>query len=605
MPSLARARKPERDTVQSLEVLAHCVPQEPEQPTQFATLVRHFLERFFNTETASADGDAKTRLVQVACALGVPGLVVTLYLYTPYHLPHLVRTYWEQAGDHYFYVVYAFVAMGILTIFEWDLLFPDLLDVLVLTSLPVRGGRLFRARVTAIGLLLGAALFDANILATLVLPASMDPPHLFRFWTAHVAAVGCCGWFGAAFFLALEGTLLALLGDRVFRKISLWLQGFSVMALLASLFAYPVVAGALHQLLQSPKAAWFPPFWFLGIYQRILDGSSAQPVFNELARRGFLATAAVTTIAAATYPLAWWRRTRGLVEGAVRRDRRNFTVAPVDGVLHSTLARTPASRVIWHFISQNLLRVPRYRMVLVMVGGAGAALIFATVVRLRLTPGHFGLVFSPDGLRATVPIIVFWTVSGLRSTFLAPADQRGRWIFRVALGKAGLAQVQTARRWVLAWTLLLALAAVAWTCVAQPAAFHNSRFVLCQVLVAVTLSVLLTDAFFLNVKTIPFTGVQASSATNFALLLIPYVGFFPAIVMFTVGLEPVIESSFTNIGIAAAIACGAHLILRQVHRSRMADYGQQIDSDEDEEEFPQRLACVTERSVADAPELAR
>lgn len=589
MPSLARVRKPERDTVQSLEVLAHSVPREPEQATQFATLVRHFLERFFNTETSSANSDAKTRLVQVACALGVPGLVVTLYLYTPYHLPHVVRPQWDQVGDHYFYVVYAFAAMGILTIFEWDLLFPDLLDVLVLTSLPVRGGRLFRARVAAIVILLGAALFDANILSTVVLPAAVDPPHLLRFWAAHIVAVGSCGWFGAVFFLALEGTLLALLGDRLFRKISLWLQGIAVMALLAALFAYPVVAGALQGVLQFKSAAWFPPFWFLGIYQRILDGPLTQPVFTELARIGFEATAAVTAIAAATYPLAWWRRTRGLVEGAVRRDHRNLTGAPMDGLLHATLARTPASRAVWHFISQNLLRVPRYRMVLVMVGGAGAALIFATVVRLRLAPGHVGFGFSPDGLRATVPIVAFWTVSGLRSTFLAPADQRGRWIFRVAAGKTTLAQARAAKRWALAWTLLLAAAAAAWTCLAQPPTNLNARFVVCQALVAVSLSVLLTDAFFLNVKTIPFTGVKASSATNFALLLIPYVGFFPAIVLFTVGLEPVMGASYTSIGIAAAIAFALHLILRQMHRSRIADSLQQIDADDDEEEFPQRL----------------
>lgn len=589
MPSALRAPKQERDEVLSLQVLARSVSQEPEQPTQFATLVRHFLERFFNTETSSADGDAKTRLVQVACALGVPGLMIAMYLYPAYNMPHVVRSFWGQASDHYFFVVYAFVAMGILTIFEWDLLFPDLLDVLVLSSLPVRGGRLFRARVTAIVILLGAALFDANILATLVLPAATNPPHLLRFLAAHWIAVGLSGWFGAAFFLALEGTLLALLGDRLFRKISLWLQGVSVMALLASLFVFPVIAGALHQLLQSRNTVWFPPFWFLGIYQRILDGSSTQPAFARLARIGFSATLAVTIMATATYPLAWWRRTRGLVEGAVRRDRRNPTVAPVDGMLHTTLARTPASRAIWHFISQNLLRVPRYRMVLVMVGGAGAALIFASVARLRVAPASIRMVFSPYGLRATVPIVAFWTVAGLRSTFLAPADQRGRWIFRVVLGKPGLAQLQTAKRWTLAWTLLLALAAAAWACVAYPAAMHNPRFVACQALTAIALSVLMTDAFFLNVKTIPFTGVKPNSATNFALLLIPYVGVFPAIVAFTLGLEPVIEASFTNIGMAAAIACAVHLVLRQIHRSGIADHVQLIEPDEDEEEFPLRL----------------
>ena len=38
------------------------VVHEP-QRSQFSLLVRHFLERFFNNEIASPDGDAKSRLV--------------------------------------------------------------------------------------------------------------------------------------------------------------------------------------------------------------------------------------------------------------------------------------------------------------------------------------------------------------------------------------------------------------------------------------------------------------------------------------------------------------------------------------------------------------
>ena len=55
------------------------VVREP-QRSQFSLLVRHFLERFFNHETASPDGDAKTRLVQIAFAAGLPGFVVAIYL---------------------------------------------------------------------------------------------------------------------------------------------------------------------------------------------------------------------------------------------------------------------------------------------------------------------------------------------------------------------------------------------------------------------------------------------------------------------------------------------------------------------------------------------
>jgi hypothetical protein len=591
MPSVGQAPKPSRDEVLSLEVLARRAPVEEEQPTQFRVLVRHFLDRFFTNELASAEGDAKTRLVQAACAIGIPGFVVALYLYTPYHMPHQVRPYWAQVGDHYFYVLYSMVAMGVVTIFEWDLLFPDLLDVFVLSPLPVRSGRMLRARVAAIFILMGAALFDSSFLAPIVLPAATDPPHLFRFWAAHLLAVAASGIFGAAFFLALEGILLGVLGDRLFRRIALWLQGFFVLVLLTLLFLYPALAGAMGAVLQSRSGLVFcvPSFWFLGIYECVLEGPAVVPVFVELARVGFFALVLAIGLAVVSYPMAWWRKTRGLVEGTAKRERRNVIAVPMSRALHATLARSPACRAMWQFIGQNLLRVPRCRMVLVMYGGMGAALVLATMTRVSLAQGRIAFVFSPQGLRATVPIVAFWTVSGLRSTFLAPADQRGRWIFRVILGKAGLAEVGAAKRWVFLWSVALSLAAAGRARMFGGLVTHNWLFVAGQVVVALGWSLVLTDLFFLNVTTIPFTGARSNSATNFALLLIPYLGFFPAVVMFTVALEPIIEASLGHLAIAAGVMAGAHLLLRAMHRSRIAEHVQRIDADEDEEEFPLRL----------------
>ncbi|MGA8161803.1 MAG: hypothetical protein WCB76_13385, partial [Acidobacteriaceae bacterium] len=516
MASALRVRREERHRVLSLEVLARDAETEPrEEPTQFRVLVRHFLERFFTNEMASADGEAKTRLVQVACALGIPGLIVAMYLYPVYHLPrgHVgrywgPRPYWSQAGDHYFYVVYSLVALGLVTIFEWDLLFPDLLDVFVMGHLPVRNRRVFAARVTAIAVLLGAALFDVNFLAPLVLPAATDPPHLFRFWAAHLTAVGMSGVFGAALFLALEGVLLGVLGDRWFRKISLWMQGGFVVALLTLLFLYPAMAGSLQGLTGGRIAMWVPSFWFLGIYEQVLHGSATLPVFVRLAHVGWAATFAAVSVAVALYPLAWWRRTRGLVEGAAKKERRSLVGTPLQRMVHATLARTPACRAIWQFIGQNLMRVPRYRMVLVMYGGMGAALVFAAVMRVSTAGSRITFLFSPEGLRAVVPMVAFWTVSGLRSTFLAPSDQRGRWIFRVTVGKAGLAEVGAARRWVLLWSAALSLTAVV---LAARAEHWTGSVLAAQFAVAVGWSVVLTDVFFLNMKTIPFTGAKANT----------------------------------------------------------------------------------------------
>jgi hypothetical protein len=59
--------------------------------------------------------------------------------------------------------------------------------------------------------------------------------------------------------------------------------------------------------------------------------------------------------------------------------------------------------------------------------------------------------------------------------------------------------------------------------------------------------------------------------------------------MFTVALEPVFEASVGHLALGAGLAAAAHLVLRAMHRSRLADHVQRIDADEDEEEFPLRL----------------
>src|SRR5664279_1479575 len=178
--------KPE---VLSLKAQVERGPAQEPKRSQFSHLVRHFLARFFNHETASPDGDAKTRLVLIAFATGLPGFVVALYLWPVYHpvilslqehAPVAGPSYWLRVNHHFFFVVYSFVAMGIATVFEWDMFFPDVLDLFVLTTLPVPARRLFLARIAAIAILIAAILFDANILAPLVLPAAIDPPNLLR-----------------------------------------------------------------------------------------------------------------------------------------------------------------------------------------------------------------------------------------------------------------------------------------------------------------------------------------------------------------------------------------------------------------------------------------
>jgi hypothetical protein len=581
-----RILAPPEFPVLSLGVQAQMPLAEAQERTQFHLLVRHFLERFFNNEMVSADGDSKARLLQVVYAMALPGMVVALFLFPLYHAP-VERPFWSQVSDHYFYVLYSFVAVGIVSIFAWDLLFPDLLDLFVLSSLPVAGRRLFLARMVAGCLFLALFLLGANALGFLFFPPLSDAPGLVRHLFAHLAAVMGSGAFAAGFFLSLQGILVALLGERLFRAISPFLQGLAMMMLVTIFLLFPVSSRFLEAL--TNLARYFPPFWFLGIYERLLAGSSSLPVFSELAKTGCLATGAVVAVAILSYPFAYRRRMRYLVEGSGSSSTRNLALVPIHHLLHATLLRNRMQRGIYHFISYSLLRTHRHRVYLAMYAGLGLALLIACAVLLRLAHGHLGFALSPDGLLAAIPITAFWTIAGLRTAFLSPMDRRGGWVFRVILGRPGAAQLAATTLWILPWAIVLTLGMVALVRLVAPPEMRGWDSTLSHALVAIGLCLLLTDALLLKVTSLPFTGEARTPATNLAFILLQYFGFFPPLVLLTVDLEPWLKTSVWHVAGAVGIIAVAHRAMRGVHIKNAGYYAGLIDVDDDEEEFPQRL----------------
>jgi hypothetical protein len=578
--------------VLSVHVLAGMGSPIRTEQSQWEILVRHFLDRFFNSEMTSSDDEGTTRLIQVACATGLPGFVVAMYLWPVYHdIFGLHRPYWAQVGDHYFFVVYSMVVMGIIVVFEWDLFFPDLLDIFVLSSLPIKSRTLFLARIATVCIFIGGFLLNANILSTFALPAAIDPPSASRFLAAHILAVAGSGTFAAATILAVQGTLLTVLGARSFRKISLVLQATCITVLLMVLFLIPVLSGALPVFMHSSNVyvLCFPPFWFLGIYERILEGSAALPMYSRLAQTGCAVTLSMAAVAILTYPLAYWRRTRALIEGSGVRDTRNVVARPINQVLHATLVRIPVRRAIFHFISQTVFRVQRYRIYLVMYAGLCLSLIAATVLRLEAWQGRMTLEVSSDGMRAAIPMAAFLTIAGLRMAFVSPGDPRGRWVFRIVKGRPGWEQLAAAKTWILTWAIVILATIVCVLRLAGPSEVHGWRVIAGQILVAVGSCVLLTDAFFLNVKIIPFTGERTAEKTNLAIVLLKYVAAFVPWVLVVGNLEPWIEASASHM-VTAILAIGAtHVAMQAMHRNVVSDHLSVPELDEDQHGLFQTL----------------
>ena len=576
------------------------------QRSQFSLLVRHFLERFFNHETASPDGDAKTRMVQIAFAAGLPGLMVAVYLWPVYHpviqfrqnhpFAAALPTYWLQVNHHFFFVLYSFVAMGIATVFEWDMFFPDRLDILVMKTLPIPELRAFLARVAAIAIFIAAFLFDITIFAALVLPSAIDPPTLPRFLLGHLLAVSAAGLFAAAFILALQGLLLSALGERLFRKISLLLQSLSITVLLLLLLLFPVFSSVVPALLRSGSvfALACPPFWFLGIYQLLMEGPSALPIYSTLAHIGVAALLLVAALAVFTYPLAYLRRVHHLVEGAATRSSRRSISRPFNGLLHATILRPPVRRAVFHFISQTILRVPRYRIYLVLYGGVGLSAVAATILRFAVAHYRVRILISTDGLRAALGIVAFWVIAGMRMAFVSSGNQQGSWIFRIVHGRPphfipALEELLAARIWVLLWAGAVTLAAgVALRTLAPPLLLPWPATA-AQIIVVAGICLLLTDLFFLNVTIVAFTGEPTRDQPNLAFTVLKYFTFFPVVATLPPATEPWVQQSLGHMLLATVFLAAAHCAFCLRHRAFVRQHCNFPGLEDDEDDFPMKL----------------
>jgi hypothetical protein len=590
----------------SLNAQAALGPVRPPVRSQFSLLVIHFLERFFNHESASPDGDAKARLVLIACATGLPGFVVALYLWPVYHpvlgwppssrLNGGVPPYWLQVNHHLFYVLYSFVAMGIATVFEWDLFFPDQLDLFVLTTLPIQNQRLFLARVAAIAVFILGFLFDANIFAPVVLPAAIDPPNLSGFLAGHLLAVTGSGLFAAVLILALQGVLLAALGERLFRKLSLLLQGLVITVLLMLLLLFPVLSGAVPVFLKSHSiyVFCFPPFWFLGVYQRLMEGPSALPIYASLAETGGLALLITAGLATLAYPLAYLRRVRQLVEGPGTHDTRIRAAWPLQKLIHCTLVTRPVCRAVFHFISQSVLRVQRYRIYLVLYGGAGLSLLAASILRLTVTHDQVRLEVSADGLRAAPAIVAFGVITGLRMAFISPGNRQPGWVFRIVHGRpphfrSAMEQLLAAKIWAFLCGVTISFGSCLIFRFVAPAELLTWQATASQLLLVTGICLLLTDVFFLNVQVVAFTGETAREQPNLAFTVLKFLAFFPIVASIPVGLEPWIEATNLHFALIVTAIAAVHLAFRWQHRRNVFEYCQQPALEDGEDEFPMKL----------------
>jgi hypothetical protein len=501
-----------------------------ERKTVRRVLLEHFFRRFFDNDTVQVEGDTRTTVVRALSAVSVPGLMVAFWLQTSYP----GRTPEGVTHDRYFFMLLPFAVMGVVALFEWEMLFPDRLDFLVLSPLALKPREMLGAKAAALGIFLGMFLLATNAFGLLIYPL-VSGGSMWHLFVAQGVAALMAGLFGVLVFLALGGVLLCVLSTAQFRVVSPVLQMVASCGLVLLVLHYVLVGDWMLAQLNAQVWAvrWMPPVWFLGVYERVLHGDAALPFAAEMAQRGLIATVAAAVVAAVTYPLAWVRVRRMAIEGSSGRGLR-----PWRGVerLVQLVVRRPGERAVFAFIGQTIARNNRYQVYLAMYCGIGIALAIACSVGFSVHAGQIHWSVSKDGLHAMTPLMMFWVVTGLRAAFGLPVNLQAGWIFRVTGVK--LSECAAAAR---SWSMMCAMIVLVCILLVLWLLSWGARPLLAQTGAGFCVALLLTNAFFAEPDAVPFNKPRMPGKSKWALLLTLYFGVLPVFVFVMSDIETGVE----------------------------------------------------------------
>lgn len=477
-------------------------------------LLKTFQDRFFEDDTVSPWSGFETNFYQVLGFLITVGFFVTyltvpVFVATTFNKAHTPAGDWARRNFRLFLPALSFAVIGFTTVFQWDMLFPDRRDFLILSLFPVSLREILAAKFGALGIFLGLLIGALDVFPTL--GAAVFGLYKADHWgfglrlvAAQIAATAGAAVFAFLLVAAFQGVLINLSSPRIFRRISPWIQTFGMGLMVLSVSTYPV-----YFLLLKPAAearqAWlwfFPPIWFTGFYDLLLP--AGDPFFVSLGHYAIGALAAVFLCFCLTWAIGFRRHFRRALEADDTLARR-----PTRSRLRG-LAASPEEWAIFAFCRKTLARSTKHRLFLAtwLSIGISAGMFFGLSV-------HNGkLEWSTDGTRTFPFLIAFFVISGFRTVFQFPADLACNWLLQITESRWAEIARRVARKTVFVSGLLPLLLAILPFEIFAAGWVTGTMHVLFQIAVGA----LLIELMFWKFDRVPFTCSYFAGKTSLAIL---------------------------------------------------------------------------------------
>jgi hypothetical protein len=339
-------------------------------------------------------------------------------------------------GEKEFFICFSMTVMGLVTVIEWEMLFPDRRDYANLAPLPIRLRTMFGAKIVALLAFLAVFSLAINAFSPIMFPAVVTArgslASVLVFARCHVVSVLAANTFVFFLCVAVQGLLMNLLGPRAFLRVSPYIQFGLVSALILMFLLSGRIVSELH--LHQPNSATvhlFPPLWFLGLYQTQLGWTNQ--IFRDLAASARLAVGWTTVAALAAYLLSYKRHVRRSLESGDALSAEPSAAGRIMGrVLDRLVVRDVLQQASFYFIWKTLTRSRRHKLFFAAYVAVGCALVFEGLAVLVARGGNSWMYRPIPELLPAPLILSFFILCGMRHVFALPAELRANWVFRVS-----------------------------------------------------------------------------------------------------------------------------------------------------------------------------
>ena len=542
----------------------------PTERGQFVILTRHFFGRLFRNEIVDFADQMKEKLIVSLSLLAVFFSWASWLMLFKYHFVPDVNRSWQEKSYIFTLMMLVF---ALITLLEWDILFPDRRDFLNLMSLPVRLRTIFAAKLASFVLFIGmfsvAMMGVSSILFSMYLTEWRANSLVLavRYVVSHLVAGFAAAFtvfFGIVFVQLL---MMALLPETLYRKSAVvvrFVLAAGLMFLLLGFIVAPSSLGGSFKNLESLKESGdpflfrFPPMWFVGLYEVLLGTRDA--VFEAGARTAGLALVLALVAFVGSGVLSYRRHVLKTLEERKARPALFGLREGWRNLLAASVLRTSEERAVYGFFSDTLKSNQAHRTSFVNYLAAGAAGILLLVTAYRES---FRTLTPANGFLLILPLLLAFTIiAGIRVLVDRPVALEANWIFRLtetaktSRYASGLRKAVFLKFLVPLFIGVLAVHAVLWD---FRAAFVHAAF-------GLIVSFLALQAAFYRYRKIPFACSWVPGKLKLQFTAIPVLAGLLLSMMALSAIEKSVLAHPVRALVFLAVAAGAGFAFRQGNR---------------------------------------